>query len=308
VRGPAVGCKVRWRMMSWPLDQGIFTEVGVMDETDLQLDEGGSLHVYDTGAGPSLTVFWHHGTPNIGAPPTPLLAASERLGIRWLSYDRPGYGGSSPRPGRDLASAATYVRAVADTFGIDSFAVMGHSGGAPHALACAALLPGRVVGVVSIASLAPYDADGLDWFAGMASSGVASLRAAVAGREAKERHEAEHGDDYDPEFTPADMTALSGSWAWVLDVVRPAAAQGPAPAIDDDLAYVGQWGFDPSQVQAPALFLHGGLDRLVPASHSQWLADRCPTAEHRLFPEDGHVSVLTRAEGALEWLAEHARG
>jgi pimeloyl-ACP methyl ester carboxylesterase len=61
-------------------------------------------------------------------------------------------------------------------------------------------------------------------------------------------------------------------------------------------------------VQAPALFLHGGLDRLVPASHSQWLADRCPTAEHRLFPEDGHVSVLTRAEGALEWLAEHARG
>jgi len=275
-----------------------------MDHTDLRLDDDGALRVYDTGAGPALTVFWHHGTPNIGEPPTPLLPASERLGIRWVSYDRPGYGGSTPKPGRTVSSAAAYVTAVADALAIERFAVMGHSGGAPHALACGALAPDRVLGVVSVASLAPYDAQGLDWFAGMAASGVVGMRAAAAGRAAKERHEAEHGDDYDPEFTPADMAALSGDWSWVLDVVRPALAAGPAPAVDDDLAYISPWGFDPSQVRPPVLFLHGGRDRVVPAAHSQWLAERCPVAEHRLFPEDGHVSVLTRTEGALDWLVE----
>jgi pimeloyl-ACP methyl ester carboxylesterase len=277
-----------------------------MDHTQLQLDDGSTLRVYDTGAGPALTVFWHHGTPNIGAPPAPLLPASERLGIRWVSYDRPGYGGSTPRPGRTVSSAATYVSAVADALTIDRFAVMGHSGGAPHALACGTLGPDRVLGVVSAASLAPYDAEGLDWFAGMADSGVASLHAAAAGREAKERHEAEHGEDYDPEFTPADMAALSSDWSWVLDVVRPAVAQGPAPAIDDDLAYVTPWGFDPSQVRSPVLFLHGGLDRVVPPAHSQWLAERSPVSERRLFPDDGHVSILAKTGDALRWLVERA--
>jgi pimeloyl-ACP methyl ester carboxylesterase len=93
---------------------------------------GRTLHVYDTGAGDAaghLAVFWHHGTPNVGAPPEPLFATAARLGIRWVSYDRPGYGGSSTHPGRDVASAADYVSGVADALGIDRFAVMGHSGG-----------------------------------------------------------------------------------------------------------------------------------------------------------------------------------
>ena len=157
----------------------------MVTEVDLELGDGRTLHVYDTGADVTdgrLAVFWHHGTPNIGAPPEPLFPAAARLGIRWVSYDRPGYGRSTPYPGRDVASAAPYVAAVADTLGIDRFAVMGHSGGGSHALACGALLPERVLGVVSVAGLAPFDAEGLDWFAGMAASGVASLRTAAEGR------------------------------------------------------------------------------------------------------------------------------
>lgn len=276
-----------------------------MTEHDLRLDGRGTLHVYDTGTGPELTVFWHHGTPNIGPPPAPLLPTSQRLGIRWVSYDRPGYGASTPRRGRDVASAATYVAAVADALGIDRFAVMGHSGGSPHALACAALMPQRVVGVVSVASLAPYDADGLDWYDRMADSGVAALRAAAAGKAAKERHEAEHGDDYDPEFTDADIAALSTDWSWLLDVVRPAVAQGPAAAIDDDLAYVGPWGFDPAHIHAPALMLHGGTDRVAPPAHGRWLAERCPTSQLRLFAPEGHISILRHTPDALEWLVQH---
>jgi len=103
-------------------------------EPDLKLRDGRTLHVYDTGADDDvrLTVFWHHGTPNTGAPPAPLFAASARLGVRWVSYDRPGYGGSASRPRRNVASAATYVASVADAVGIDRFAVMDDSGGGPQ--------------------------------------------------------------------------------------------------------------------------------------------------------------------------------
>ena len=276
----------------------------MVTERNLDLGDGQTLHTYDTGVG-DLAVFWHHGTPNMGAPPEPLFAAATRLGIRWVSYDRPGYGGSTPQLGRDIASAAVYVAAVADALGIETFAVMGHSGGAPHALACGALLPARVCGVVSMAGLAPFDADGLDWFAGMADSGVASLRAAAAGRGAKERHQAA-GEEYDPEFTPIDLAALEGDWGWLGSVVGPALAAGPGGLIDDDLAYVRPWGFDPAHLNSPTLVLHGGEDRVVPSTHGEWLSRRCPASELRLSSNDGHISILTLAPAALDWLRANA--
>jgi pimeloyl-ACP methyl ester carboxylesterase len=197
----------------------------VVTETDLELSGGRTLHVYDTGtddADGRLTVFWHHGTPNIGAPPEPLFATAARLGIRWVSYDRPGYGGSTPYRDRDVASATADVSSVADSLGIDRFAVIGHSGGGSHALTCVALLPDRVLGVVSVAGLAPFDAEGLGWFAGMAASGVASLRAAAEGREAKERYEAS-GAEY-TRNSPRQIVPHSlarGGRGWPTSSVQP---------------------------------------------------------------------------------------
>jgi pimeloyl-ACP methyl ester carboxylesterase len=280
----------------------------MVTELDLEVAGGRTLHAYDAGgnrAGDRLAVFWHHGTPNVGAPPRPLFPSADRLGLRWVSYDRPGYGGSSPNPDRSVASAAADVANVADALGIDRFAVLGHSGGGPHALACAALLPERVLAAVSVAGLAPFGAEGLDWFAGMAASGVASLRAAREGRAAKEAFEAS-GAEYDPEFTPADLATLSGAWSWLEEVVGPAVAAGPGGLIDDDLAYVAPWGFDPGEVSTPALFVHGGRDRVVPSSHSEWLAASCPAAELRLSRDDGHISVLHHAPAALDWLRAQA--
>jgi alpha/beta hydrolase fold len=107
----------------------------VVTETDVRLREGRTLRVYDAagrnGGQDRLAVFWQHGTPNLGAPPEPLLSAADRLGIRWVSHDRPGYGGSTTQPGRDLASVAADVAGIADELGIGRFTVIGHSGGGP---------------------------------------------------------------------------------------------------------------------------------------------------------------------------------
>lgn len=278
----------------------------MITESELTVDDGRTLHVYDSGAGNDrLAVFWHHGTPNIGSPPRPLFAAAERLGVRWLGHDRPGYGGSTPRPGRDVASAAEDVARIADALGIERYAVMGHSGGAPHALACAALSPDRVLGVVAMSGPAPYGADGLDWFAGMAPTSEASLRAAAKGRAAKEAFEAADEDLGSP-FTPEDEAMFAGEWGWVLDVVRPALADGPAPRVDDDLAYVAPWGFGPADVAAPVLLVHGDQDRVIPFAHGEWLARHLPDAELWRRRGDGHISVLASAADALAWLTDRA--
>jgi pimeloyl-ACP methyl ester carboxylesterase len=280
----------------------------VVTETDLRLSDGRSLHIYDTRADDAdarLAVFWHHGTPNIGAPPEPLIPAAAERGIRWVSYDRPGYGRSTPHPGRDVASAAADVSSVADALGIKRFAVMGHSGGAPHALACSALLPERVLGAICVSGLAPFDAQALEWYAGMAVAGAAELRAAVGGRATLENHLA--STKFDPDqFTPADHAALAGAWSWLGAVAAKALEGGLGGMVDDDLAYVAPWGFGPGQVSSPVLLLHGGQDRIAPSSHAEWLARHIRSAELWLRPDDGHISVLNSGAVALDWIVSTA--
>jgi pimeloyl-ACP methyl ester carboxylesterase len=279
----------------------------MVETRDVQLSDGRVVRAHDSGdrgRDVRLTMIWHHGSPQTGAPLAPLLAATAARGIRLVSYGRPSYGGSTPRPGRNVGSAAEDVAAVADEFGLDRFAVMGASGGGPHALACAALLPDRVSGVVSLAGLAPFDADDLDWFAGMASDG-ASLRAAMRGRAARELYEATA--EFDPaSFVERDYDALAGAWSSLGDDVGLASADGPDGLIDDDVAFVNPWGFEAADVRAPLLLVHGGRDRVVPPSHSEWLAAHCPRTELWQRPEDGHVSVLDACPDAMDWLLAHA--
>jgi pimeloyl-ACP methyl ester carboxylesterase len=271
----------------------------------LTLADGRTLQVYDSGPivdGPELVIFWHHGTSQLGTPPEPLVSESAELGIRWVSYDRPSYGGSSSLPERDVASSAVDAAEVADGLGIGRFAAMGTSGGGPSALACAALLPDRVVAVACLAGLAPFEAAGLDWFAGMAAGGETELRLARQGRRALEVH-FEHAE-FDPEtmFTPTDRAVLEAQWSWM----GTNGDGGIDGIVDDDLAFVKPWGFDVAQVSAPVLLLHGEDDRIVPHEHSRWLAQRLPRAELSLQPGHGHVSILTHGRPAMQWLVEQS--
>jgi pimeloyl-ACP methyl ester carboxylesterase len=268
---------------------------------DLQLSDGRRLVAYDagsTGAPDELALIWHHGSPQTGALLEPLLAAAAARGIRLVSYARPSYGGSSSNRGRDVASAAADVAQVADALHIDRFAVMGASGGGPHALACAALLPGRVVGAVALASPAPFT-DNFDWYGGMVSPDA--LRAAAAGREARERYAAT--DEFDPNsFTSADWTALAGAWASLGRDAERAGQAGPEGLIDDDLAFAAPWGLDLATISVPILLVQGGEDRVVPPSHADALLRAIPTAELWLRPRDGHVSVLDACPIGMDWL------
>jgi pimeloyl-ACP methyl ester carboxylesterase len=286
----------------------------MITEADILLADGRTLHAYQTRAdgaasspgasGSPVAVFWLHGSPNIGSPPEPLFAAAEASGLYWVSYDRPGYGGSSPHDGRTVASAAADVAAIADAFGIGRFAVLGHSGGGPHALACAALLPERVIAAASLSAPAPFGADGLDWFAGWSPGIAAENRAATGGRAALEAHWAQtEPEDMDAFFTEADLAALGGDWSWLAGVAGQAMEQGNEGYLEDTLASVQPWGFGPDAIRVPVLIMHGAKDKMVPCAHAEWLAANCPAAELRIVPDAGHITVLDYAPQALTWLA-----
>jgi pimeloyl-ACP methyl ester carboxylesterase len=270
-------------------------------QTEVRLDDGRVLRVHDTGAptAPQAPVLlWHHGSPQTGALLDPLVEAAGARGIRLWSYGRPSYGGSTPNPGRTVASAASDVARAADALGIDRFAVMGASGGGPPALACAALLPDRVWGAVSIAGPAPYT-DAFDWFAGMHEEG--SLRASLEGREARARY-AETDEFDEATFTAADWEALGSTWRSLGADAQRAGEAGPDGLVDDDVSLVEPWGFEPSSIRAPVLLIHGGEDRVVPPSHAAALLRSIGTAERWFRPRDGHVSVLSATPVAMDWL------
>jgi pimeloyl-ACP methyl ester carboxylesterase len=274
----------------------------VVTERDLTLGDGRTLHVYDSG-GDGFAVLWHHGTPQTGALLAPLLDAAGSRGIRLLGYGRPSYGGSTPAPGRTVAGAAADVAQLADALDVGAFAVMGASGGGPHALACAALLKDRVTAAACFASPAPYTED-FDWYAGMVDP--AGLKAGAAGRDARAKHAATA--EFDPtSFTGADWSALQGDWSALGQDAMRAGHAGPDGEIDDDVAFAAPWGFELAAIDAPVLVAQGGADRVIPPAHADALVRALPRPELWLRPRDGHVSILHACPLALDWLLLTAR-
>lgn len=286
-------------------------------EHRIETPDGRVLAVMEGGdpAGPAVVV--HHGTPMSRLLYGPNLADAEARGLRLIGYDRPGYGDSTPQPGRTVADAATDVATIADALGIDRFATWGISGGGPHALACAALLPERVVAAASLAGAAPYEAEGLDFLAGMGEGNVKEFGLILEGREKLEPFLCAERDallaagqeglaeGMRTLLTPVDAAAFTGETAeFLFESLRVGSANRIDGWLDDDLAFVKPWGCSVEQISVPVLLWQGAEDRFVPLAHGEWLASRIPTCQAHLSPEDGHITLLVRRVGGVhEWLA-----
>lgn len=238
-----------------------------------------------------------------------------RLGVRLIAFDRPGYGCSDRKRGRRVADVAADVAAIADCFGIGEFAVAGRSGGGPHALACAALLPNRVTRAAVLVGLAPPSADGLDWLAGMTASNIIHYTTAAAGEDslvswlgpAAAAMRADPGEvlarlrgelpDPDRQIVadPGIRALLTASHAEALR----ASAYG---WVDDTMAFLARWGFSLASVTAPVLVWHGENDVFSPVSHAVWLAAKMAGASVIVQSGAAHFSAIGVLPDVLRWL------
>jgi pimeloyl-ACP methyl ester carboxylesterase len=265
-------------------------------------------------------VFLLHGTPGSRLGPHPRAAVLHRLGVQLIAFDRPGYGKSDRLEGRRVADAATDVLAIADAYGLDKFAVVGRSGGGPHALACAALLPDRVTKTAVLVGLAPRGAHGLDWYDGMTQSNVSEHAAAANGPEglAAMTEAAADAVRADPasllvslqdQMPDSDRRVVAdpGIRAMLLQTYAEGLRTSADGWIDDVLAFYLSWGFDPAMVTVPVLLWHGAVDNLSPVSHAMWLADHIASATVVIQAGAAHFSALDVLPDILRWLSSESR-
>ena len=294
-----------------------------MERTGTLTLPDGRLLAFDPGPGEAAlpTVVAHHGTPGAGTRDRNLDAAAAVAGVRVVTFSRPGYGGSTRRPGRTVADVAGDVAALLDHLDTERYATIGASGGGPHALATAALLPGRVTGVACIAGVGPWDADGLDFLAGMGADNIEEFGLALEGENVVRpwmEGYAEGLRSATPAQVVASMTSLlpevdqqailGAQGVWLGEDLAASFAEalrvGVDGWVDDDLAFTRPWGFDLEAVAVPAFVWQGDADLMVPASHGRWLAEHVPGASAHLLPGEGHVSIaLGHADAMLEQLA-----
>jgi pimeloyl-ACP methyl ester carboxylesterase len=274
--------------------------------------DGRTLEVLTLGPADGLPFMFHTGTPGGLVGQSPMTDAATDLGLRTVLYARPGYGSSTQQPGRLVADAAADVTAILDHLGAGSFVTAGWSGGGPHALACAALLPERCLAAASVAGIAPHGGDGLDWLGDMAPENVQEFTAAADG-EAALTSLLEGAADELRDITPAALTkelgglvsdadkaAASGDFAeYLAESFRAGLATGIAGWRDDDLAFVQDWGFALSGggngAGVPITIWQGGQDRMVPFAHGAWLAGQLPGARVHLLPGEGHLTLAATA-------------
>jgi pimeloyl-ACP methyl ester carboxylesterase len=294
--------------------------VGVwqLEALAISAGDGRLLEVVLAGPPDGLPLFSHHGTPGAAEMFDPHVNIGAERNFRHITYSRPGYGGSERLEGRSVASCAADVAAVADALGYERFYSIGSSGGAPHSIACAALLPDRVIAAAAIACPAPVDAEGLDWTADMADENVAEL-AAVRGsdRELQEYLEREaesmravSADEIVSALgglvAEVDKRALDGALGeFVAKEIAHSLSTGVWGWFDDDRAILGDWGFGLGGTGAPLSVWHGGQDRFVPVAHGEWLARHLAAKPH-LRPDHGHLSLTLSSYGEiLDALLEH---
>lgn len=301
--------------------RGRYGVISVGREGSVTVADDRVVTFLDGGDPSGFPVLGLHGTPGcrLSRWPDDTLYAS--CGVRYITTDRAGYGQSSRHVGRSVADEAADVLAVADALGLARFAVVGGSGGGPHALACAALLGNRVTRVACQSSLAPLGPGGLareEWLEGMtpviarelswAESGTDAL---VAGMTKQQRTmelalDGDAGSMLGEGLSESDQAFLRRPE--VVDafsrIISEQAAHGIWGSVDDTLAFVRPWGFPLSDIAIPVKVTHGALDYSAPLRHGQWLAGRIPGAVLEISRTGGHMPEEPELEIAdtMRWL------
>jgi pimeloyl-ACP methyl ester carboxylesterase len=283
----------------------------------LVLEDGRMLEILCSGVSSGVPLVYHAGTPSAAAVMPDLERSARTLGLRVISWSRPGYSSSTRKAGRTVADVVADTLCVLDHLRLDKFVSLGWSGGGPHALACAALAPERCAASATIACVAPYTATGLEWLEGMSQENVAEFGATAQGEVALRAYlEAERtiltdvtgqqiADALRGHVSVVDATALTGQFADAFAaMVRRSLSTGVDGWLDDDLAFVKPWGFDLSEISVPAFLWQGGEDRMVPFAHGEWLVRNVAGATSRLDRGAGHISIVTRPEPILKELIE----
>jgi pimeloyl-ACP methyl ester carboxylesterase len=282
----------------------------------IELPDGRRLDIRITGPSDGLPLVFHHGTPSAAVPMRGIERAASARGLRVVSASRPGYGSSTRMPGRRVVDVVADTDALLDAIGADRCLVAGWSGGGPHALACGARLS-RAAGVLVMAGVAPFDADGLDWIAGSGQDNIDEFGAARAGEQPLREYLEAVGSEL------RDITAegIVGSMSSLLPEVdqrvltdefgedmsaafREGVRLGIDGWLDDDLAFLSPWGFELAEIAVPTMIWQGSDDLMVPFAHGEWLASRVPHASAHLESGEGHLSiVLGQLDRMLDELA-----
>jgi pimeloyl-ACP methyl ester carboxylesterase len=261
----------------------------------------------------------HNGTPNSRHLFAPWVEDAAGRGAWLISYDRPGYGGSTAQPGHSVADAAADVRAIAEVLGVERLATWGLSGGGPYTLACAALLPDLVVAAAVLGSVAPWGAPGLDYLTGMGEDNVDGIKrylddpTSARKKGAEEREELlavtpdQIVESWKTLLSEVDAAVVTGEFAEALvRGFRDGLAPGDQGWWDDGVAHMEPWGFDLGSISVPVKIWHGRHDRFVPFQHGQWLAEHVPGAESALSEAEGHLTLLVnRVPDVHQWLLSH---
>jgi pimeloyl-ACP methyl ester carboxylesterase len=289
-----------------------------MTERDVITRGGRTLRIAEYGDPAGMPVLTHNGTPSSRLVFEPYAEQAARDGVRLISYDRPGYGESTRHESRTVGDCAADVVDIAAALEIDRLGVWGISGGGPHALACAALLPELVPAVAALASPAPLGAEGLDYYAGMGELNVEDMKLElsdpVAARAKCEQDRlemlsqtaAEMLDGMRSLLSPVDAAEMSGELGqYFVDSTHSGLGHSSDGWWDDNVALISPWGFELGAIRTPVLLLQGGQDRFVPFGHGEWLAGAIPGVEARLSEEDGHLTLLPRHLGEVHaWLLD----
>lgn len=291
---------------------------------NLVLPDGRSLEYLTGGDQDGFPFAYHSGTPSAAVVDPLIWDAAERAGLRLVTYSRPGYGASTPRPTPEgwpvpIAADAADAAALLDHLGMDEFVTLGWSGGGPRALACAAMMPTRCRAAATLAGVAPADTAGPDWAAGMGEENVRDFEAARQGRASYGPIAVEQAAEMG-RVTAADIVAAFGGLVDEVDAAalsddmgasvaasfNHAVAQGPGGMVEDTLQIVRPWGFELGEISVPVAVWQGGRDKMVPFEHGRWLAAAIPGARAHLYDDEGHISLAAKMDEILADLRDLA--